>query len=421
MLELLIITVVALVLDAAVSVCEAALLAVPPSRVLAARVAGKRGAAALEKLKQDIQRPLAVLVILSNIVTISTASLFGALAVQRFRGRVAVAFLVVFTILVIVFAEVVPKIIGARRAESIALACTPFLRLTTRLFDPLIRITYYIGNVLSPEKSARVSEEEIEAMATLGAKAGSIEPDEAAMIRQVFQLNDITAGDLMTPRRQVFYLEGEKTLADSKPSIVAATHSRIPVTNDHSLENVIGVVHQRDLLIALENGQGNQTVKAFAKKPLLVPEGLPADELLRAFQKARTHLALVINEHGEAAGVVTLEDCLEELVGEIIDEKDVVPEMIKRVKRDEIIAHGETRGRQVNSFFQSALPETKTLTGFLQDEFHRVPEKNEVLVWRNLEFRIEEATAGQIERIRITRIAPNVEDATTAVTPPSRS
>jgi CBS domain containing-hemolysin-like protein len=410
MLDLLIITVLAVVLDAIVSACEAALLAIPPSRVLAARVAGKRRAAALEKLKQDIQKPLAVLVILANIVTIISASIFGAVVAQKYRHSTAAVLLIVFTLLIIIFAEVVPKIIGARRAESIALACTPFLRLTTRLFDPFIRITYYIGNVLSPEKSARVSEEEIEAMATLGARAGSIEPDEAAMIRQVFQLNDITAGDLMTPRRQVFYLAGERTLAESKPTIVAATHSRIPVTNDHSLESIIGVVHQRDLLIALENGQGNQTVRTFAKKPLLVPEGLPADELLRAFQKARTHLALVINDHGEAAGVVTLEDCLEELVGEIIDEKDVVPEMIKRVKRDEIIAHGETRGRQVNSFFQSALPETKTLTGFLQDEFHRVPEKNEVLLWKNLEFRIEEANSGQIERIRITRIAPNAED-----------
>jgi CBS domain containing-hemolysin-like protein len=407
MLDLVLITITALILNAFVSICEAALLAVPQSRVLAARVAGKRGAATLERLKQDIQRPLAVLIILSNIVTITTASVFGALAVERYRGRLAVAFLAVFTVLVIVFAEVVPKIVGARRAETVALASSRFLRLMTRLFDPVLRVTYYIGTALSPEKPARVSEEEIEAMATMGARSGSIEADEAAMIRQVFQLNDITAGDLMTPRRQVFYLDGDKTLADSKLKILAATHSRIPVIGNHSLENVIGVVHQRDLLIALENGQLNQPVKAFAKKPLLVPEGLPADELLRAFQRARTHLALVINDHGEASGVVSLEDCLEELVGEIIDEKDVVPDMMKRVKKDEIIAHGETRGRFVNSFFQSALPEAKTLTAFLQDQFHHVPEKGEVLVWKNLEFRIEEASAGQIARIRITRIAPN--------------
>lgn len=416
MLDLVLITIIALILCALVSACEAALLAVPPSRVLAARVAGRHRAAALEKLKQDIQRPLAVLVVLSNIVTIATASIFTAVAVQKYRHAVAAALLVVFTILVIVFAEVVPKIVGARRAETIALASTQFIRVMSRILDPLIRVTYSIGIALSPEKSARVSEEEIEAMATLGARAGSIEADEAAMIRQVFQLNDITAGDLMTPRRQVFYLEGEKTLAESRPRILAATHSRIPVTGDHSLQNIIGVVHQRDLLIALENGQANQRVKAFAKKPLLVPEGLAADELLRAFQRARTHLALVINDHGEASGVVTLEDCLEELVGEIIDEKDVVPDIIKRVKKDEIIAHGETRGRHVNSFFQSALPEAKTLTAFLQDQFHRVPEKNEVLVWRNLEFRIEEASAGHIERIRITRIAPNLEPSAAAET-----
>lgn len=409
MLDLLVITIIALVFGALVSACEAAILAVPQARVVAARVAGKRGAAALEKLKHDIQRPLAVLIILSNIITITTASIFGAVAVQTHRRTTAAVLLIVFTILVIIFAEVVPKIVGARRAETIALASTQFLPVMARLFDPLIRVTYFIGTALSPERSARVSEEEIEAMATLGASAGSIEADEAAMIRQVFQLNDITAGDLMTPRRQVFYLEGEKSLAESKSMILAATHSRIPVTSDHALDNIVGVVHQRELLIALENGHANEAVKAFAKKPLLVPEGLPADELLRAFQKARTHLALVIDDHGETSGVVTLEDCLEELVGEIIDEKDVVPDLIKRVKKDEIIAHGETRGRHVNSFFQSALPETKTLTGFLQDQFHRVPEKNEVLVWRNLEFRIEEAYAGQIGRVRITRVSHNPE------------
>ncbi len=406
MVELVSIFLIALIVDALISAAEAALLAVPQSRVVAARVDGKPGAAILEKLKSEIQRPLSALIILSNIVTILSAAIVGAVAVQRFGGILAAAITVAFTILIIVFAEVVPKILGVRHAEGIALASTRPLRLISALLAPLISFTYYIAGVISPEKSVPVSEEEIKAMATLGESSGSIEADEAAMIRQIFRLNDITARDLMTPRRQVFFLEGEKTLGEMRPKILAAKHSRIPVVSGDRFENVLGVVHQRDLLIALEKGQSSEPVRAFAKKPLLVPAQLPADELLREFQTARTHLAIVINEHGEVTGVVTLEDCLEELVGEIIDEKDVIPQLIKRVKKDEIIAHGETRGRHVNSFFQSALPETKTLNGFLQEEFHRVPEKNEVLVWKDLEFRIEEATAGQIERIRITRRIP---------------
>ncbi|MGH9433274.1 MAG: hemolysin family protein [Terriglobia bacterium] len=406
MLELVLIFLFALILDALISAVEAALLAVPQSRVVAARQEGKPGATILEKLKAEIQRPLSALIILSNVVTIISAALVGAVAFQRFGGLIAAAVSVAFTILIIVFAEVVPKIVGVRRAERIALASTRPLRLISRLLDPLISFTYYLAGVITPEKSVPVSEEEIKAMAMLGETSGSIEADEAAMIRQIFRLNDITARDLMTPRRQVFFLEGDKSLGEMKPKILAAHHSRIPVVSGDRFENVVGVAHQRDLLIALEKGQSSEPVKTFAKKSLLVPAQLPADELLREFQTARTHLAIVINEHGEVTGVVTLEDCLEELVGEIIDEKEIIPQLIKRVKKDEIIAHGETRGRQVNSFFQSSLPETKTLNGFLQEHFHRVPEKNEILLWKDLEFRIEEATAGQIERIRITRRPP---------------
>ncbi len=406
MLELAIIILVALIADALISATEAALLAIPPSWVAAARTDGKKGAAVLEKLKREIQRPLAALVILSNVVTIITAWIVGILAVERFGKEVAGALIAAFTILVIIFAELVPKIIGVRIAEHVSLASARPLRLVSGLLDPLIRFTYYIAGLVSPDRSSRVSEKEIEAMAMLGASSGTIEADEAAMIHQIFKLNDLKARDVMTPRGQVFYLEGDKTLSDLKRQIVGAAHSRIPVVSGESFDNVLGVVHQRDLLIGLENGQADRLVKAFAKKPLLVPEQLVADELLRDFQLARTHLAVVIDEHGEPSGVVTLEDCLEELVGEIIDEKDVVPELIKRMAKDELMAHGETRGRYVNSLLQTNLPEAQTLTGFLQEEFHRVPEKGEVFVWNNLEFRIEEASAGQIQRIRITRRMP---------------
>lgn len=403
MLELIIIILIALVLDALISASEAALLAVPHSRVVAAREEGKKGASVLEKLKIEIQRPLAALVILSNIVTIITAWIVGVVAVERFGREVAGGFIVAFTVLVIVFAELVPKIIGVRAAEGLALATARPLRLISGLFSPLIRFTYYLAGIVSPEKSSGVSEEEIQAMAMIGASSGAIEPDEAAMIRQIFKLNDIAARDLMTPRGRVFYLEGEKTLGQLKAQILGAHNSRIPVVSGDSFDHVVGVAHQRDLLIGLEKGQSDQPVRVFAKKPLFVPEQLLADELLREFQKARTHLAVVIDEHGETSGVISLEDCLEELVGEIIDEKDVVPELIKRVNKDEIIAHGETRGRYVNSMLQTALPETKTLMGFLQEHFHRVPEKGEILPWENLEFRIEEASAGQIQRIRIVK------------------
>jgi len=328
----------------------------------------------------------------------------GAMAVQRFGSITTGIISAAFTALIIVFAEVIPKIIGERHAEDIALAFANPLKLIADIFDPLIRFTYRVAGFFSREKSAAVSEEEISAMATLGASSGAIEADEAAMIRGVFRLNDITARDLMTPRRKIFWFGGDQVLGELKDKIIALKHSRIPIVAGNIPDRIIGIVHQRDLLIGLERGRGSEPIKNFSQKPLFVPMHMRADDLLREFQKAKMHLAVVINEHGDVSGLVTLEDCLEELVGEIIDEKDVVPELIKRVSKDEIIAHGETRGRYVNSLFQTNLPETKTLHGFLQQQLNRVPQSGEVMRWKDLEFRVEETSSGEIERIRVVRM-----------------
>ncbi len=406
MLDFILLIVIALACNALISATEAALLAVPASRVAVARAEGKPGGAILEALKAEIQKPLAALVTLSNIVTIVAAWIVGAVALEHYGPGRASLLLVLFTVLAVVFAELVPKIVGVRIAESLALHAARPLRLLVRLLNPFIRFTYFLAGLVTTEKPAEISEEEIEELAMLGARSGSIELDEAAMIQRIFKLNDVTTRDLMTPRSQVFFLEADLTLDQARERIIAAHHSRIPVVADHSFIHVLGVVHQRDLLIALQSGRGQERVRAFAKKPLLVPEQLLADELLREFQIARTHLAIAINEHGEPSGVVTLEDCLEELVGEIIDEKDVVPEVVKRISKDEILAHGETRGRNINSLFQTDLPENKTLTEYLLDHFHRIPEKGEILELDNLRFRIEEVSGGLIGRIRITRMAP---------------
>jgi len=407
MLDLIFVILVVLVLDGFVSAAEAALLTVSSSRVEAARISGKHGAQTLTKLKEEIQRPLGTLIVLSNVITIMGAFVVGVIAGNKFGDAVTGVVSAILTFLIIVFAEIVPKILGERYAEGLSLAFAGTLRVLTNVFSPLVNFAYRIAKIfVRGNPKQEVSEEEIKAMASIGARSGAIERGEATMIQKVFRLNDISARDLMTPRSRTFYLEGEKTLQQLKEKIIGLRNSRILVTKSTTLNEVLGVAHQRDLLIALEQGRGQEKLISFAKKPIFVPSGMHADELLQQFQKTRMHLGVVVNEHGEMVGVVTLEDCLEELVGEIIDEKDVVPELIKRISKDEILAHGETKGRYVNSFFQTLLPETKTLNGFLQKQFHRVPEKNETLIWKNIKFVIEETSGGAIERLRISRLTP---------------
>lgn len=404
MIELLFIILTIVVLDALISTSEAALLSVPRSKVEAALVAKKRGADTLHKLKTNIHRPLATLTLASNAATIFGSFIVGAIASQEFGGVATGIFSALLAVSVIIFGEILPKTIGERYAESLALSLAGFIQALTSMFKLLANLAdYFVQLVSGQKKPPVVSEEEIFAMTALGEQSGSIESDEAAMIRNVFLLNDITVRELMTSRKDVMYLEGEKTLDELKEKILTTNHSRLPVVAQQTFGNVIGVAHQRDLIIAIERGRGHMPIKTFAKKPLLVPTQLKADELLRKFQKSRTHLAVAINEHGEASGVVTLEDCLEELVGELIEEKDIIPELIKRVSKNEILAHGETKGRHINSFFQTALPERKTLIGFLQREFHKIPEKGDVFEWEGLKFKIEEAVGGKVELVRITR------------------
>ncbi len=407
MVEIFWMIVVITIVDAVTIMSEAALLAVPRSRVLAAKNAGKEGADALEKLKTQIHRPLAALTIFSNFITIVGAFVVGVVASHRFGGIVTGIASALLTIVVIAFGEILPKTIGERYSEFLARTLSGYISALTEFLGPLIKgAESFTRFVTRAKKTSEVSEEEISAMTALGEESGAIGADEAAMIRRVFLLNDVTARDLMTPRNKVFYLNGERTLEESKEKILNAKHSRIPIVSGEILDKVLGVAHQRDLLIALDRGEGQKLVKAFAKKPLCVPKQLRADELIREFQKRKTHLAIVRNEHGEVSGVVALEDCLEELVGEIIDEKDVVPDLIKRISKDEIVVHGETKCRYINSLFQTTLPETKTILDFLQQEFRRVPEKGNVFTWKDLEVRIEEGSNGEVNLIRITRKVP---------------
>jgi putative hemolysin len=215
-------------------------------------------------------------------------------------------------------------------------------------------------------------------------------------------LNDITAGDMMTPKSFVHFLDGAKTLGEIAEYVKSARHSRMPVFEGDK-NTIVGMAHQRDLLKAITDGEVERPVKAYVRDALLVPDTLLADELLRKFQERRTHLAVVISEYGNVVGVVGLEDVLEELVGEIIEEKDVAPELIKRIAKNEILVHGQTRIPNINHFFNTEVKSKKTVNGFLLDKFGRLPEAGERLEYDGLMIIVEESNPQSIEKVRIIK------------------
>lgn len=312
-----------LFLSALVTMSEAALFSVPLSRIHLAVDQKRPGSRRLLSIKQRIQRPVAALVILNNTVNILGSVYAGQIAEREFGSPWLGAFSGILTFLIIVFAEIIPKTIGERFAEPVALATAPWLIWTTRLLLPLIWVIERITLPLTSGKHVSVtSEDEIRALASFGHKTGTISRHESELIRRAFLLNDATAKDMMTHRLMLSYLPAEKSLSELKPEEVGQFHSRILVAVEGDLDKVNGVVYQKDLLLALAEGRTDLSAGDLKHPVQFVYEATAAHRLLREFQRTHQHLFVVVDEYGGTSGAVTLEDVLEELVGEIEDEMD---------------------------------------------------------------------------------------------------
>ncbi|MEB3289417.1 MAG: hemolysin family protein [Leptolyngbya sp.] len=322
MLSLVIAIVVMLVGSALCSGSEVALLSVPILKAQQLAESKKPAALALLAIRQRVNRPIATIVILNNLFNIVGSVLIGGIAATVFNDALLGVFTGLLTLLVILFGEIFPKILGERYAIPIALAIAIPIRGMTWLFTPIVialeRVTMpFISSGSRPS----TNEAEIKLMATIGHQEGIIEADEAEMIRRVFRLNDTKSINIMTPRVALTHLPGDMTIAEAQDKISNSQHSRILVS-DTDIDHILGLVMKHDLLFALIQGQGQQLIRDVARPVRFVSETERADKLLQEFQAAREHLAVVVDEYGGVSGVVTLEDVLEVLTGEIVDETD---------------------------------------------------------------------------------------------------
>lgn len=403
MIEITLTVLVMLVISGLSSGVEAAIFAVPYSRVRAAIEEGRTGAASLLSIKDDMRKPIMTIVIFNNVANIAGSITAGTLAAMHFGDAWVGIFTGGLTFLVIIFAEVLPKTIGERNALTFALLMAQPLLVVSKGLTPVIWviekiITPFIGN---PRKGV-TSEEEITILTQLGHEAGVIEEDESELIQRVFKLNDITAWDMMTPRSQIDAFDGNSTLGDVRSEIMKLTHSRIPVY-EGSLDKIIGLVSVRELLQAVAVGRESTSLSSLAQKAYFVPENTPADDLLSHFQRTHVHLAIVVDSLGNVLGVVTLEDVIEELVGEIIDETDVEPQKIKRISRFEILVDADTDLHRINKFFNTDIPGEGRIGEMLCEAFGSIPQVGESIELHDLQFYIVQGSSQLMQKIRISK------------------
>ncbi|MEM1367165.1 MAG: hemolysin family protein [Cyanobacteria bacterium P01_H01_bin.15] len=340
----LILAVLAVLLGSALcSGSETALLSVPILRVRQLAQNSRPNSLALLSIRQKINRPIATIVVINNVFNIVGSIIVGRLATQVFGAAWLGVFSAILTFLIIVFAEIIPKTIGERFAEPISLAIALPLRFLTWLLSPFVWLIERVTLPLTGTKNVpAITEAEIQFLTRIGYQEGAIEDDEADMIARVFQLNDLTAGDLMTPRVIVTYIRSDLTLTETQPAIIASQHSRIVVIEEE-IDRVAGTVLKTELLTAILGNREERLVSSLTRPVHFVPETIRADKLLKLFQETREHLMVVLDEYGGMAGVITLEDVLEVIIGEIVDETDRSVDL-QRLARNKRVRLLKSRG-----------------------------------------------------------------------------
>lgn len=399
----------ALLLSVVFTAAEVALFSLSDARMRALFDQKRRGSASLMQLRARPGRLLILLRFGDALADVTAGATASYLAYLRWHLLGLAVAIVVVAVVVLFLGELVPMRIAMKRSVRIALWTAPPLLWLMHLFKfPLLALEKAAGVVHKRPAStaAHVTESEIRELTLLGHSEGAIEEHERQLIERAFRLDDIKAWEIMTPRVDMFAWEDSMTLAEIVPLLTTVRFSRVPVYDD-TIDNISGVLYLRDAYQALISGQRDVPLRTLAREPLIVPGSVTLSKLLRDFQTRRIHMAIVVDEYGGTDGLLTLEDVLEELVGEIVDETDLAEEMITRVSRNELVTTGDADLREINHFFNTALPqlEHRSLNGYLLEELGRVPEPGERIEREGLSIEVLEATETQVLRARLRRTA----------------
>jgi len=401
-----------IVLSAVISTAEIGFFAVNETKLRAlAQNHNKRAKMALQ-LRSDPQKLLATILVGDRLVSTAIPMYAAFLTLNIFGGERTffndtVAVVVgVLTFVLLVSVDVIPKTLAAKFAVPVTLNMSYPIYGVQLLLKPLLFVMVPFIHKLTGGKGLTlplVTEEELKIMLDEGGKTGTIEVEKVKMIKNVFQLKDITAEDSMTPRLYVFSLDGNLRLKEAQELLYNSKYSRIPVY-DGTLDNITGILYKTRALTELAKGRSEAKLKDIAYPPLFVPSGKTADDLMKQFQQEKRHMAVVVNEFGGVMGIVTLEDLLEEVVGEIMDETDITEELIKRLGKNHILVHSRTEVRKINDFLKVDLgDDAVTIGGLIQQEIGRIPKVGEEVRIANCRILIHEAEPRSIRSVQIFR------------------
>ena len=410
-----------LMMSALFSGSETALTAASRGKLRAQADKGSTGAAAALKVTEDNERMIGALLLGNNIVNITSASLATALLTRMYGdGGVALATFVM-TVLVLIFGEVLPKTYAITNAEVAASRVAPLIRVVILVFSPVVSVVRALVRLLlrlfgvraDPDGHILALREEIVGAIALGHSGGAVEKEDRDRLLGALDLNDRTVDEIMRHRSQVEMVDADRSPDEILTQILASPHTRLPVYRD-SDENILGVIHAKDLLREVDRlvrgPQGDAKALAdldilkIAMKPYFVPDTTALDEQMRQFLKRQTHFALVVDEYGALRGLITLEDILEEIVGEITDEFDLAHDtVLKRAENGDYFVEGSMTIRDLNRAMDWQLPddEANTIAGLVIHEAQMIPNEKQAFSFHGFRFEVVTRRENRIMKLRV--------------------
>ena len=414
---------VLIVLGAFFSASETALFS--SNRLTLRRLAdgGDRRARTAVQLLHDPGELLTTLLVGNTIADIGASTIATSVAIRLVgHGHGEWIAFVSVTLVVLVVSEIAPKTLAARNADRMALWVAGPIRAVGRLLGPLCQVLSVAATTLIRPFGAPittrpplVTEEQLRFLVQVGEEEGVIEEEEREMIHSIFELGDTLVREVMRPRIDIAGVPSSATINEALGLMIERGHTRLPIY-EGSVDHIIGVVYVRDLLPAVREGRLDKPVLDVLRPAFFVPETKKVDELFREMQRRKVSMAIVLDEYGGTEGLVTMEDVLEEIVGEIQDEHDMEEKPIQIVDDRTAIVNGPTHIDEVNEALGLSLPhdtgDVDTVAGLVYQQLGRVPQQGETVTVDGVELRVERTVGHRISKVRILRLTPNAQPAT---------
>lgn len=412
--SVLLIIVICIMMSAYFSATETAFSSLSRIRIKNMADHGDRRAALVLQLSEKYDQMLSTILIGNNIVNILTASLATMLFVRQFGDVGASLSTLVTTVVVLIFGEISPKSLAKESPESFAKLSAPFLRVLMIVLTPLnflfVLWKRLLSLVFKTKDESGITEEELLTIVEEAESTGGLDAEEGELIRSAIEFSDLEAVDIFTPRVSIIAVPHDADRETIGAQFAETGFSRLPVY-EGSIDNIVGILHEKDFFAKVL--RAGEPLSAAVKPAVFIPRNMKIDELLRLLQKTKSHMAVVADEFGGTVGIVTLEDVLEELVGEIWDEHDEIVEPFTKVSENQYHVLCSADPDELFELLEIDYEpsEFSTVNGWVLGEMGHIPHAGESFRWRNLEVSIEKADSRRVLEVLIT-VHPEEPDET---------